>query len=204
MNAARYGWKNPWALAALILVGWAAGWLVTWGHWGWFAWEPQGSLYDWQAKVLWEDGRWDVPEKVTHIETFLVGGKAIMYFGPGPALLRFVTYLFGPAEPGTWSRPLVALSVLATLFVVLSLVQWISRVRLQEGTMPRLRPGWVGALLLLLGFAVDAELGHGARLHALHPDLLAAAHAFAEYAALDLVEGLADLRNQGALALAEP
>ncbi len=152
MNAARYGWKNPWALAALILVGWAAGWLVTWGHWGWFAWEPQGSLYDWQAKVLWEDGRWDVPEKVTHVETFLVGGKAVMYFGPGPALLRFVTYLFGPAEPGTWSRPLVALGVLATLFVVLSLVQWISRVRLQEGTMPRLRPGWIGALLLLLGF----------------------------------------------------
>ena len=152
MNAARLGWKNPWAWLALGLAGWAAAWLVTWGHFGFSAWEPQGSLADWQATRLWEEWRWDVPEKVTHVETFLVDGKAYMYFGPGPAFLRFLTYIFGPAEPGTWSRGLVCLGVLATLALVLSLIQWIARVRSEEGLPSALKPGWVGGFLLLLGF----------------------------------------------------
>ena len=66
MKATRFGIGNPWALLAIAVIGWAAAWLVTWGHFGFFAWEPQGGLYDWQAKVLWENGTWDVPEKVTH------------------------------------------------------------------------------------------------------------------------------------------
>lgn len=152
MSAARIGIRNPWALLAIALVGWASAWLVTWGHFGFFAWEPQGSLYDWQAKVLWENGTWDVPEKVTHVETFLVDGKAFMYFGPGPALLRFLTYAFGEAEPGSWSRPLVFLGTLATLFSLLGLIQWMARVREEEGNPLRLRPFWVGGFLLLMGF----------------------------------------------------
>ncbi len=152
MRASRFGIGNPWALLAIAVIGWAAAWLVTWGHFGFFAWEPQGGLYDWQAKVLWENGTWDVPEKVTHVETFLVDGKAFMYFGPGPALLRFLTYAFGEAEPGTWSRSLVLVGTLATALAVLGLLQWMIRIREEEGHTLRMRPFWVGAFLLLMGF----------------------------------------------------
>ena len=151
MNSKRIGMHNPWALLAIALIGWASAWLVTWGHFGFFAWEPQGSLYDWQAKVLWENGTWDVPEKVTHVETFLVNGKAYMYFGPGPALLRFVTYAFGEAAPGSWSRSFVFLGTLATLFSLLGLIQWMARVREEESNPLHLRPIWVGGFLLLMG-----------------------------------------------------
>lgn len=152
MNAARLGWKNPWAWATLALLGCATSWLVSWGFFELFNWEPQGALYDWQASRLWEAWRWDVPEKVTHVETFRVNGKAYMYFGPGPAFLRFLTYAFGPAEPGTWSRILVCLGVLASLALVLTLVQWIARVRQEESRPSPLRPAWVAVFLLLLGF----------------------------------------------------
>jgi hypothetical protein len=57
--------------------------------------------------------------------------------------------------------------------------------------------------LLLLGLAVDAELGHRTRLEALETDLLAAALALAVHALLDLLEGLHDLAEQSALALPE-
>src|SRR5262245_4718384 len=59
-------------------------------------------------------------------------------------------------------------------------------------------------VLLLLGLAVDAELRHRARLESLEADLLAAALAFAVDALLDLLERLLDLRQQTALALAQP
>ena len=151
MNPSRLGMKNPWTLLAIALIGWGSAWLVTWGHFGFFAWEPQGSLYDWQAKVLWENGTWDIPEKVTHVETFLVDGKAFMYFGPGPALLRYLTYIAGEAEPGSWSRYFVFAGVLMTLFAVVGLLQWIARIRQEERTLPTLRRGWVGAFVLLMG-----------------------------------------------------
>lgn len=153
MTPSRLGYRNPWALLALVAVIWVSGWLVTWGNWGWTTWEPQGSLFDWQASSLWQEGRWDVPEKVTHVETFLVDGKAYMYFGPGPALLRFLAYAFGDLEPGSWSRIFVFLGICATLACILALVEWICRIRIEEGTMPRLHRGWVGALILLLGFS---------------------------------------------------
>ena len=152
MSASRLGTRNPWAMAALALIGWASAWLVTWGHFGFFAWEPQGELYDWQAKVLWERGVWDVPEKVTHVETFLVNGKAFMYFGPGPAFLRFLTYPFGEAEAGTWSRTLVLVGTLASLAALLGLLQWMARIRDEEGHPTRIRPIWIAGLLLLMGF----------------------------------------------------
>ena len=43
--------------------------------------------------------------------------------------------------------------------------------------------------LLLLGLALDAELGHRARAQALDADVLAAVRALAERAVLDLLEG---------------
>ena len=46
--------------------------------------------------------------------------------------------------------------------------------------------------LLLLAFAVDAELGHGSSLDALDADVLAAGFALAKDPVLDLFEGLID------------
>jgi hypothetical protein len=150
MNARRIGWANPWVLLALSILGIGAAWLTTWGNWAFFAWEPMGTLADAQANRLWSAGRWDVPAHITHVETFLVDGKAYMYFGPGPAFLRWLTYALGPAAPGTWSRAMVWLAGMGSLAMTVSLIQWMARVRAAEGV--RRQPGrtWVAVFLLLL------------------------------------------------------
>lgn len=150
MNAHRLGWANPWVLVTLSILGIGAAWLTTWGDWAFFAWEPMGILADAQANRLWSAGRWDVPAHITHVETFLVNGKAYMYFGPGPAFLRWLTYALGPAAPGTWSRAMVWLAGMGSLAMTVSLIQWMACVRAAEGV--RRQPGrtWVAVFLLLL------------------------------------------------------
>src|SRR4029079_8507188 len=49
--------------------------------------QTQADFYEVQARSLLHL-HWDVPLRVLNIEAFVVKGKAYMYFGPFPALLR--------------------------------------------------------------------------------------------------------------------
>ena len=50
-------------------------------------WQRSGGFYDAQAHA-WLAGNWEIPDHVLTIEKFLHDGRAYMYQGPWPALLR--------------------------------------------------------------------------------------------------------------------
>lgn len=91
-------------------------WMLTAGSRNLFRWQKMGSFYDAQAHALL-DGRWDVPQQVLGIESFTVDGKAYLYQGPIPALLRMPILAFGDRLDGR----LTQLSMLAA-FVVIAMV----------------------------------------------------------------------------------
>lgn len=62
-------------------------WLLTAGRWDLFAAHPTSDFYDAQAHALL-GGHLDIPRSVLGIEAFVVDGRAYMYQGPVPALLR--------------------------------------------------------------------------------------------------------------------
>lgn len=62
-------------------------WLVTHGRWNILAWRPISDSYDAQAHALL-GGHLEMPQQVLGIEAFVVDGRAYMYQGPFPALLR--------------------------------------------------------------------------------------------------------------------
>ncbi len=73
-----------------------------------------GGFYDAQAHSLL-DLRWDVPADVLSVEAFVVHGKAYMYFGPTPALLRLPV----AAVTDRFDGRLTSLSLLLALVVAL-------------------------------------------------------------------------------------
>lgn len=71
------------AVAALLVFGW----LLTLGRADLTSWQRVGDFYDGQAEA-WLDGHWDMAPETLGIERFESRGKAYMYQGPWPALLR--------------------------------------------------------------------------------------------------------------------
>lgn len=71
-------------------------------------------LYDSQAHSLL-DGRWDIPRDELGLEAWIIDGKAYMYFGPVPSLLRMPIAAFTDRFDGR----LTQLSMLAAFMVLL-------------------------------------------------------------------------------------
>lgn len=70
---------------------------------------PTTDFYDIQAASLL-DGRWDVPATRLGIEAFVVDGRAYMYFGPFPALVRMPVEAVSGALRGRLSQPSMILA----------------------------------------------------------------------------------------------
>lgn len=82
----RRGLRAAWvAAAAPALV--AFGWLLMAGTWSPLRRQFFDNFFDAQARAFL-DGHWDVPRAVVAFEGFDIDGKAYIYFGPWPALLR--------------------------------------------------------------------------------------------------------------------
>ena len=75
-------WLIGGGLATLLFT-----WLLAADTWSLTTTQAQANFYEVQARSLL-DLHWDVPLEVLNIEAFVVKGKAFMYFGPFPALLR--------------------------------------------------------------------------------------------------------------------
>lgn len=126
-------------------------WMLTAGSRNLFEWQKMGSFYDAQAHALLE-GRWDVPQQVLGIESFTVEGKAYLYQGPLPALLRMPIVAFGDRLDGrlTQLSMLVAYVVIA---LVLAKLSWRARsmVRRHEPVTVSEMIGLGSFMALLLG-----------------------------------------------------
>jgi hypothetical protein len=82
----RRGLRAAWVVAgAPVLV--AFGWLLMAGTWSPLRGRFFDDFFDAQARAFL-DGRWNVPRDVVAFEGFDIDGKAYIYFGPWPALLR--------------------------------------------------------------------------------------------------------------------
>ncbi len=79
-------------------------------------------FYDSQAHSLL-DGRWDVPRDALGIEAWIVDGKAYMYFGPVPAILRMPVALFTDRFDGHLTQ-LSMLAAFAVLMVFTTRLGW--------------------------------------------------------------------------------
>ncbi|MGH9027990.1 MAG: hypothetical protein ACRDWD_18050 [Acidimicrobiia bacterium] len=85
-NGRRYAvaWLLGSLAAALLFV-----WMLNVGRADFFqAQRFGGTFFDEQARAL-ADGHWDLPTTNLGPEAYIVDGKAYIYFGPVPALLRF-------------------------------------------------------------------------------------------------------------------
>jgi hypothetical protein len=97
-------------------------WMLTAGSFRLFAWHPTADFYDAQAHRLLS-GHLDIPASTLGIEAFVVHGKAYMYQGPWPAMLRFPIALFTHSLDGR----LGGLSMLLAFLVAaaaISLLTW--------------------------------------------------------------------------------
>ncbi|HEX6311455.1 MAG TPA: hypothetical protein VF152_07480 [Acidimicrobiia bacterium] len=79
-------------------------------------------FYDSQAHSLL-DGHWDVPRDDLGIEAWIVDGKAYMYFGPVPALMRMPVALFTDRFDGHLTQ-LSMLAAFAVLMVFTTRLGW--------------------------------------------------------------------------------
>ena len=107
-------------------------------------------LYDSQAHSLLE-GRWDMPRDDLGIEAWIVDGKAYMYFGPVPAILRMPVAVFTDQFDGRLTQ-LSMLAAFAVLLVFTTRLGW--RVRgLARGNTPvgTLEAWAAGTFTFLLG-----------------------------------------------------
>jgi hypothetical protein len=85
-NGRRYAvaWLLGSLAAALLFV-----WMLNLGRIDFFQTQRfGGTFFDEQARAL-ADGHWDLPTTNLGPEAYIVDGKAYIYFGPVPALLRF-------------------------------------------------------------------------------------------------------------------
>jgi hypothetical protein len=94
------------------------------------------DFFDAQAHSLL-GGRWDVPVETLGFEAFLVDGKAYMYFGPWPALLRLPVAAVTDRFDGELTQ-LSMLAAFAVLMVATSRLLW----RVRELARPRRAVSW--------------------------------------------------------------
>lgn len=74
-----------------------------------------GSFYDEQARA-WFNGTWSIEQSLLGIEAFIVDGKAYMYQGPFPALLRIPFLLLGDDFSSRLSRLSMVLAFIVAMF----------------------------------------------------------------------------------------
>src|SRR5262249_5502073 len=122
------GAHRQFALASAIggaMAGLLFCWMLTAGSFDLLRRQPLGDFYDAQAHALLH-GHWDVARQVLGIEAFVVHGRAYMYFGPVPAILRLPVAAFTHALDGR----LTQVSMLLAFGVALLYVsRWSWRVR---------------------------------------------------------------------------
>ncbi|MGH9214843.1 MAG: discoidin domain-containing protein, partial [Acidimicrobiales bacterium] len=116
-------------LAALMLfVG-----LLTLGRFDLTAWQRVGDFYDAQADA-WLDGRWDLPPDTLGIERFEARGRAYMYQGPWPAVLRLPFAAVADSLDGRLTQLSMTLG-LGVAIVAAARLHWRIR-RLLRGNAP--------------------------------------------------------------------
>jgi hypothetical protein len=107
-------------------------WMVTAGTGRLFAWHPASDFYDAQAHSLLA-GQLDMPRSVLGIEAFISNGRAYMYQGPMPALVRLPFAFFTDSLDGR----LAGLSMLLAFIVAVgavSAIAWQVRVLFRGAT----------------------------------------------------------------------
>ena len=110
----------------------------------------QGDFFDAQAHALLA-GHWNVPRNTLGFEAFIVHGKAYMYFGPWPAVLRMPIALFTHRFDGRLTQ-LSMILAFVTLMIASAKLLWRMRL-LARGDAPVTRTEQVAVALLffLLG-----------------------------------------------------
>lgn len=138
-------WVTGAGLAILLF-----GWMVSAGTWQFTPRQPQGGFYEAQARSLLHL-HWDVSPQVLNVEAFIVHGKAYMYFGPVPALMRLPVVALTDGLDGR----LTELSLLAAFVVSLGMLgrlAWRARRAVLGDTPMGTGEAWIsGALALVFG-----------------------------------------------------
>lgn len=138
----------PVALVLSVLI-----WIVaTTGGRQIFAKEALGDAFDSQAEHFLH-GNVDVDGDAIRWEAMIIDGRARMYFGPFPALLRMPLNLIYPAGRGTWSRVSGFLAGEVALFAFTGLISNALRSSLLSA---RAR-NWLGAACMI-GFVFGSPL----------------------------------------------
>jgi hypothetical protein len=91
------------------------------------------NFYDIQARALL-DGHLDVPRGTLGIEAFVIDGRHLMYFPPGPSLLRIPLFLVTDRFDGRLTAVSMLLAATMTVLLV-SLLLWRVR-RILRGDAP--------------------------------------------------------------------
>jgi hypothetical protein len=138
-------WLVGGAIATLLFA-----WMLTEGASAFLTRQNQSGFYDAQARSLL-DLRWDMPKELLNLEAFIVNGKAFMYFGPTPAVLRMPVVAVTHRLDGRLTQPSMLIAFVASL-VVLRRLAWRARwLTLGDRAVGR-REAWAtGALCALLG-----------------------------------------------------
>lgn len=108
------------------------------------------NFYDAQAHSLL-DGHWDVPRDELSIEAFIVDGKAYMYFGPAPALLRLPVAALTDRLDGRLAQ-LSMLGAFAVTLVFTARLSWRIRGLVRGNRAVDRNEAWAaGAFLVVVG-----------------------------------------------------
>ncbi len=99
------------------------GWLITYGTGNFYGVEFLGAAFDSIGKHVIR-GDVNIDADAARWESFKVGGKLVMYFGPFPGFLRLIPNALAPEWYGHWSRlslflaSLVAICAVVTAFLM--------------------------------------------------------------------------------------
>ena len=125
-------------------------WTLTEGASSFLTRQNQSGFYDAQARSLL-DRRWDMPRELLNLEAFIVNGKAYMYFGPVPSVLRLPVVAVTHRFDGRLTQPSMLAAFVVSL-AVLRRLAWRARwLTLGDRAVGR-RESWAtGTLCALLG-----------------------------------------------------
>ena len=144
--------------------------MITDGSFQFFQREPVGDFYDAQAHALLH-GHWNIPRGVLNIEAFITNGKAYMYFGPVPAILRMPLLVFTHRFDGRLTQVSMTVAFLLALFFA-SRLSWRIRELLRNGEpMGRFEVLIASSFIALLGSG-SVLLFLGSQAFVYHEDIL--------------------------------
>ena len=136
----------------LTILGIALWLFTTTGGGDVFVSDMLGEAYDSQAEHFLR-GDADVDGEAIRHEAMVVHGKARMYFGPFPALLRIPLNFFYPAGRGRWSR----ISVFGAAIVALCAFAGLIRNALAKSLLEPIAREWL-EIVCLVAFAFASPL----------------------------------------------